>query len=897
MKFYLDDESEIKEATIKLSLKYDKTLWDKQAGSSIVEIGNMPIQCSIGHVEDGGAEVSDKIVKLSNVYAKDGMRITSGTLWESQTKNMTRVMNLMIYSGASTGFGSYYKEGEIEIQLPYYELNGKKYYLEYVGEDENIVEYSDVFKKNGSSIKEYDRENGILTMSIDNMYYYTAYKVIATTLKLPKIDTDATSLVFSKGTMKIRGKSINGNYYDLLNAYISNITYLTESKENVYFTGVTNRNVAKDLTREAVSFFGGFYIQNGGIGDSEEKTIKFTFPEELLITTVDLPSDLDTQTLNIRYTLRDEQGNDVYFNSSTGAIVSSGTGGATTTWTVDVPNNTYGRPIMDDTNTKFERSMFKIDAHKKYYIKSIEYDLTSITCMAQLYAIWSEGNPGGTGNYYGYLRNDVEVGMRYTSTCTITSKSSPTIPVLTNNRTTTISSDDCVSLGFWNAKFSQNTINAGDIVNLTGKFTVNGYPYGNNFRANDVRLALILDKNVTFSKEDIVLSSKIGSVQVEELTMQETPDGKNLWIIDVDDEFSMGFLNESLKAMPDGDYIEFNIPLITDAGMSYTVLEMKTVLLGTGIGQTHTGGSNGIADTFDLNMNGATNDIICYVGPSDTTTCTIWENKKRIMVTDTVYRTDSDEGDGKNVSLTSDSRNVKYSLKIEERNNDVQTKSFEYYVAIPKKNSVRDNYLITGSEDEGFDMKMIEEPVISGDDYFELYYSTEENLDFNTAKSMSAGKWYTKEELLQDNEWQDVTMIKVVKVDDENIMGAFQTTVDVIMRTDSSDYDIVTDQKNKWKSRGYYKILDGDSTLGGYCGTSGVLTIATFDQPVGDEDVADLYNRQGDDMAYYDLTVSEIDDTPDTGDNSNLNMWIMLLIGTCALLGIMYWKKDKFITV
>ena len=89
----------------------------------------------------------------------------------------------------------------------------------------------------------------------------------------------------------------------------------------------------------------------------------------ILVTTMRLLPDSVTKTFEIKYSLVDEDGNLIYFDSS-GNVVSEDTPGATQYWTVSITNSLYGKTLAYYSSILFTRNNLRSD-HKGYYFKTI----------------------------------------------------------------------------------------------------------------------------------------------------------------------------------------------------------------------------------------------------------------------------------------------------------------------------------------------------------------------------------------------------------------------------------------------------------------------------------------------------------------------------------------------
>ena len=73
--------------------------------------------------------------------------------------------------------------------------------------------------------------------------------------------------------------------------------------------------------------------------------IDLTDENTILVTTMRLLPDNTSQNLEIKYSLRDELGNTIYFDSN-GNVVPVGTEGATEYWTITISNKHYNKNVQ-----------------------------------------------------------------------------------------------------------------------------------------------------------------------------------------------------------------------------------------------------------------------------------------------------------------------------------------------------------------------------------------------------------------------------------------------------------------------------------------------------------------------------------------------------------------------
>ena len=233
---------------------------------------------------------------------------------------------------------------------------------------------------------------------------------------------------------------------------------------------------------------------------------------------------------------------------------------------------------------------------------------------------------------------------------------------------------------------------------------------------------------------------------------------------------------------------------------------------------------------------------------------------------------------------------ITYSLHIKETNGAI-TEKFEYYIPIFKKEAIVDNRLIYSDGNEGFDMKLTGDVNIVGQNYFDVYYTTESGLTFAEVEKLDRTKWFKSAYIEDNNLWSKVTTIKVVNADDQPIPGKFETEIQVNLKSYNAANAILNGQFNEWGSRGYYKLSVDGSSVGGYNGTRIVVASVAYDEDVNedtDEDVTDSYSKQLDDIVKADY-----DDTPSTFDDNNIIRWFILM---CASgIGMICLTRMKYV--
>ena len=186
-----------------------------------------------------------------------------------------------------------------------------------------------------------------------------------------------------------------------------------------------------------------------------------------------------------------------------------------------------------------------------------------------------------------------------------------------------------------------------------------------------------------------------------------------------------------------------------------------------GLYQTNTAsGSWGWAksiDVNDLNENGQNTDAVGGVAPTNTSSCSITSQNATINIKDKV--TVTSEGvtgqETDKIALKTPEDIITYTIEFENESAG-KAENFSYYIPIPKSNSGKDSFIQNQTKNGGFDLSMIEAPKFEGDDLFNVTYTFQTGLTYNTAQQVQASEWYTKEQIEANPslKWENVTMIK-----------------------------------------------------------------------------------------------------------------------------------------
>ncbi len=862
--FYVEDNSgkltyvldeDISSATIVLEVRYDYALWDKQKGSSITEEGVIPIKVAMKHK---GQSSYLKEVKVSSVTAGKG---TGRFMWQlidtmdyNYATTQTKTLYTEILANDKYYEEIYYKEMIITIQHPYWtDSSGKKHYLKCV--TDGISVFEEYHPDLEYTIESGESETKIV---IDNCYMETGAGELITPFKLPSGLPSVSDkyIEFYKGRIVVTGTSNNGTEgVEVARLGIDAMWYQLDITEDVYVFSQEKREVYNDKTRDGVLYMGGFYLENTGCVDSSRKTITFTYPDELLITTVNIFSDRVSEYIDIEYSLKDDNGNQVYFDSS-GNIVNKGTSGAKKTYTFSKKNNYKSDYDREDVLLVLSRQDLP-EAHRKYFFKEIKYSIETITENTKMFQESGWSSADGGGNFFGYLRSDVVVDKPYISSIKIESPSDSDTPTISDSFETYVTNEKITSTQIRATVDNAPTegFRAGDIIKVSGDASGYRYPYGTTNKINDINIGVLLPEGIMLEKDSIKLSTASREVEVEDLYIKGNKNGNNFWVIEVQSDVYVGYFDEYLKRMKEGSGIKFEIDLITDVAMPSTNLYTHEMFCFAGKGYENWsyGPEESTDDVWDINEDGDYESGFAAIPDWKTELISIMGNSLMISAQDSV----SIEGQGsvtgnRGVLKATDDKLV-YSINVKRLELGTVT-DYIQYIPIPKQNSVRDAFLVQGSKDEAFDFRLHSSVTFTGDDIFEALYAVDQELSFYDMKKLDDSKWYTIDEIKSSYSVSDVTAIKVVLKNGVQVSEDFNTTIHVKMVSTNKDNNTEKGEVNVWKSRAYYSINHNTGKVAGYQGTRGCEAEIAYEP--GKEYDSDTKDVQASDGVDFSKTAS-----------------------------------------
>lgn len=735
--------------------------------------------------------------------------------------------------------GQYFKQINIELEIPKYSKDGNTYYLEY--DPNNIQIYINSGVTLNKSYYDITATNEKIYIEL-NDFYHQSSTIFNLKLNFPQ----AEELLSVSGLYVFKGSSkayINGDTSQLLYSDKSNITLNTNKESQI---GIFNRGWTTDYRNDSVvQPLGGLGLINKG-ADSGKIKLQYDFDTilnddvALLVSTIRLMPDNVSKIFTIKYSLVDDKGEIQYFDS-TGEIVDKNTPDATPYWTVEISNKYYGKTLVYSNSILFNRSMiFEKHRQENLYFKTIEYELGVILSGQTL---WHSGAnfsyDSSNGTFWGYIKAN-GVGKQAISNVKVYEKDNNGYYQLLHdvNITTGTKIDDAISYGMASASVSSNTVNAGDSFVISGQIRTVSYPYSANSvlntEDNPVIIGLKLPEGVKINKSGSLFTNRSRTVNIEiaSITSESLGDGYNLWRIELKGGYIVGYCSETLGAISNGAYINFDIECSTELITAGTSLFIRNSVFCAAKdirnGSSGTYATQSVVDSFDLNCNGSSSDKIgCFDDDFESLKIQIIGKDAKLDIYDSVKI----NGVGRSADLDTSVYNeiVSYELNINCIDGGL-AEDFVYYIPIIKEDSIVDNELIFSAQ---YSYVLSQEPEVINsihDGGVKVLYTFDKNITYNTVGSAT---WY---ETIPDNKTlEEVTFIKVVSQKDI-IENGSQSVVSLTMVYDGDEDDYISNvgMQNSWSSRGQYKYKLGNrGTSGHYSTTINSININyTFDKQI-----------------------------------------------------------------
>ena len=839
--------------SIQLELRYDSTLWDKQANSSITPEGVKPINVRLEKIDQSNTiePVEERYVNkvfsgkklslgLSSTLGTPLGQDHSGAYTAKLEDKLTQYISIGTDSGASYPVTSYFEQTIATVKYPYYtDSSSNKHYLKIkldtIKVQGGIEDYQLIEETNG--IKIIVDKNYISTTSTSQSIVTFEYESPEDILNNLGIST----IVFSGGTATVTANAKNGNNNITLSTVsLFKITYDKNLVEKVVVTK-SNKGVSIiGRPDKVVSQIGGFYMENKGTADSSPKELYLEFDigntKLIGVTTIALLSDPLQEYIDIEYTLIDENGDKVYLDEN-GNRVEAGTTGAIDTWNYSLKNSKYKTTATANLYVTFSRKQLPT-AHQEYFFKTIKYELATIKAGSKLYAQSANSSISGAGNIYAKISDNGVNGNTITSRITVKSIGT-SIDDITTTLTTTLNSNSATAYMIQNAKMSKTSIEAGESINLSARVTQITYPYGNSTWLSNIVVGLVLPNGISVNEQSLKASYS-NNTEITGMIMEQPQDignGLQLWKITFPNSIYVGLPDEELKGLTasnmNNEYLNLSVQLDTAYTMNTTTIFTSDIVYVASMNQTNAAsGSYSWAsktDTYDLNGNGSKTDKIGGVQATTSVSCQINPTAATLDITDNMSVTHNGivSEEAKELSIVNENDTITYNLDVSCLNGG-QVDNFEYYIPIPKTQSVRDNFLIKSSIEDSFELSLLSNATLSGSDVFKILYTFDPGLSYDTAKTTT--NWYTEEQILNDDslQWKNVTMIKLISKEGI-IHNGDQSRISVNMKYSGTDYEKEAGKFNSWSSGGYYNYINNGREMAGNFATSGIKAIINFE--------------------------------------------------------------------
>lgn len=842
----------------KLQLSYDEVLWHKLKNQKINLNDSDLIKIEL--IEGTSNLLDYKALKeASSSKSFDNNFISSNKLKTSNqniympnpvTGRLDDIIDWKFnVSAYDTYAGQYYKKFTIEIDIPKIEIDGVYYYIQYdLNKFEAMCQYNGTLDKSYYSITSTEDK---LIFEL-NDFYFKNKGIMNGEFTFPQDEifkTTADEFQFN-GNFKVyindneSSPIINKSFVAILNTVNNSIfqKYVLDSG-----------TVAADIKMSDYTIkLGGLGLTNVG---TKSNRLKFSYlfdnnlsnDETILVTTMQLIPDYSSQKLEIKYSLMNDDSEIVWFDSS-GNIVPEGTIGATQYWTISITNPYYNKSKSSSHRILFTRSMLEIASHKadNLYFRSIEYIHAGFDTN-ELH--WNNNSSssytGAPGTFWGHIKATSAGKLIYSEVKIYEENSSGYFVENTDVSTTLITrtyDSYEIPIGLNNPVVSTTSVEAGDSFSLSGKAFVVNYPYSKcnviNTEDSPLILAFKLPIGVMINTSGTSFTNEKGTVDLPFKTPVQKPldDEYNLWIIELEGGYEIGYATEDLKALPNGSSINFNVEFTTALTTASSTIFFQTSTFLTAKNYTNTaGGSNRFFkeyDQYDINGNSKTTDSVGVFHSQN-------HANVSIQIIDRIAQLDIEANyslNGSSIymqegSISNKDDILSYNLMINCLDGGT-AEDFVYYIPIVKSNSIIDNELIFTAE---FSYKLSEEVYVYNslpDNGVKVLYGFDTDITFEKANSGTV-TWY--ETIPVDKTLNDVTIIKVVAKTARIENGSVSiVTVDMTYNGTQDEYISDAGMVNIWASRGQYKYKIGDrATVGLFSTAKNIAYINyTFDQQI-----------------------------------------------------------------
>ena len=584
-----------------------------------------------------------------------------------------------------------------------------------------------------------------------------------------------------------------------------------------------------------------------------------------MITTASVVGDPYTKTISFEYSLIDDNGKTVWFDSM-GNIVPEGTSGAKSTYTDVVQNDNY--QCFDDEQyyyTNICRLDLTKQSHRKYYFKSIKCTLGVL-----------ESEKWMDFYCYGYQSVNAQCDKPYSIEFKVEYGPQKMSSFDSYIRYVDYKEVSLVPEVTW---LENDTLEAGKSIEIEG--CIWSYPdYGNMVSINELYLGVVLPNGVSIDEEymefeiggEVNAGKKVNVKSVNVRTNTET--GMSMWIIELDPEVYIGYYNERLELIDDG-WIDFYMPLKADSDVkNINMYTHEMFFASSKCGYNAAPGYNTIwNDEWDLNQDnvgkGDTDGIGC-IDEKYTQLISVMGSYLALSVNDSISLKGAGRVNKNKAMLKDEGDVVTYNVELSSVEKGTLS-DYVHYVAIPRNDTPRDSFLLQGNTENSFDMNLVE--AVSCSNIFNVLYTVEKGASFNDLKDLKSTYWYREAKLLESYSFEDVTAIKIVLKDTVQVEKGAKFNAQIKLKADGAKNSIKIGDINEWKSRAYYEFTYSGGKVGGYFGTPGCGVES------GIEVVMDGPQKKDDNVEKY-------DDTPATYDEKWYRLRMYIVCNLISMLGI-----------
>ena len=830
-------------ATIQLELKYDYVLWNKQKDAVLNTCGEKALTVELLEVEDdSNVSLGALNVNTAKSGMKDGLTLYSNIIvngvetrdavslvYNKDNPESLKLVNYL-YRENQNKTNFYFKKLKFVINLPYYIKNGKKYYLD-INKD-SFSFSGEIGGKINYDVDDSKKSFGIVTVNLSDVYIMSDVKFLSFEFNPPK-DLDFTNnskFTFTNGSSELY--VVAGDVESFIDKdYFNQISYSNSYEEKVSIASGSTFVPYINNSDTLVSLLGGFLVYNSGTGDSEKKHIDMLFDSAdtgyIKVTTVNIPTDRTQKNLNIKYRLVDDN-NTLVCKNSNGEYISDNDICSDYKFSTTIENpNYYPNTSVGWNNIliKFHRGLLPIN-EQKYYLKELIYDIDKIKARSYLYVTYGSRDYSSGGNYYGFINYHDTKNVNVKSKISITGDN---VKTLTTETTTFLKNVPSTSYSVSNVSINDISnksvsVIAGNLLSLKGQVNSINYPYGTVPWMNNIVIGLLLPNGISVNEETVNLKTEINNnIKPSKVEVQDLYNGYKIWKIYVPKDIIIGYASETLGVGPNGNYVKFEMQLNTAYYMNQQTIKLNSSVYAASAqnenGVTTVNEVNGAfgwarqTDTYDLNGDGNTSDIIGGVSPSDATSFEIIPQKALLDISDSINVNKEDEGDSGHLFSSDDVVNYNLTLNC---THGGSVEDFNYYIPIPKTTSGTDNYMIT-TLDDIYNLNLQNEVSVVGDDLYDIYYSTKEGLNINNAKNNDV-VWLTKDEV---TDFTKVTMIKLLQKNPTIESDSF-TTISLKLKYGGNDFNESAGKKITLHSAGNYTYLLNGRETSGLFATPGV---------------------------------------------------------------------------